>query len=62
MSDLDQRRREIEQLRTRLHDLVLEKHGDLRDNEVANLSMRLDKLIVEYERAKAEGKIVQITS
>ncbi len=59
MSDFDQRRWEIEQLRTRLHQLVLEKRGNLADLEVAELSTCLDRLIVEYERAKAERKMVQ---
>ncbi|MEN6414686.1 MAG: aspartyl-phosphate phosphatase Spo0E family protein [Veillonellales bacterium] len=52
MAEIDKLQREIEQLRGCLHQLVLDKKEDFADNEVAELSARLDELIVAYEKAK----------
>ncbi len=50
MSDMRNRQQEIEELRTRLHQLVIDKQGDFANPEVATLSTHLDELIVEYEK------------
>jgi hypothetical protein len=52
MSNLQKLAQEIERVRVHLHELVEEKAGNLIDHEVTAVSIELDKLIVEYERAK----------
>ncbi len=52
MSNLQKLAQEIERVRVHLHELVKEKAGNLIDHEVTAVSIELDKLIVEYERAK----------
>ncbi len=56
MSILIEKQQEIERTRLQLHDLVLEKAGNLIDKDVAELSMYLDRLIVDYEREKSKQK------
>lgn len=53
---LVEKEREIEILRTRLHQLVEQKYGDFTDREVTALSRHLDQLIVEYETANTHRK------
>lgn len=53
MSNLQNLAQEIERVRVHLHELVDKKEGNLIDQEVTAISIELDKLIVEYERAKA---------
>lgn len=48
---LAEKEREIEIIRERLHQLVERKFGNFTDEEVAELSRYLDRLIVEYETA-----------
>ena len=52
MTELLKKQQEIENLRCRLHELVIAKKGDLTHPEVAELSAQLDRLIVEFERSK----------
>ena len=59
MSILIEKQQEIERTRLQLHDLVLEKAGNLIDKDVAELSMYLDRLIVDYEREKSKQKQVK---
>lgn len=56
MADLMETQTEIEIVRLLLHDLVIAKNGNMIDPEVAALSVRLDKLIVAYQRAKQLDK------
>lgn len=56
MSPLGKKQQEIERTRLRLHDLVEEKAGNLIDEEVAELSTHLDRLIVDYEKEKTKQK------
>ncbi|MDF2571174.1 MAG: Spo0E like sporulation regulatory protein [Sporomusa sp.] len=51
MIGLAEKEREIEIARTRLHLLVEQKKGNFSDKDVAEQSIYLDKLIVEYEMA-----------
>jgi hypothetical protein len=60
MSDMRNRQQEIEEVRTRLHQLVTDKQGDFGNPEVATLSTHLDELIVEYEK-KNQCKISKIS-
>lgn len=53
MASLAEKEHEIEAVRDRLHRLVEQKFGDFADQEVAELSRYLDRLIVEYEQASA---------
>lgn len=53
MLNLQKLAQEIERVRIHLHELVDQKAGNLIDQEVTAVSIELDKLIVEYERAKA---------
>jgi len=43
---------EIEQMRAQLHELVIAKVGNMIDPEVSQLSIKLDKLIVQYQKTK----------
>jgi len=43
---------EIEQMRAQLHELVIAKLGNMIDPEVSQLSIKLDKLIVQYQKTK----------
>ncbi len=52
MFNLQKLAQEIERVRAHLHELVEQKSGNLIDPEVAEVSIQLDKLIVEYERVK----------
>ncbi len=52
MLNLQKLAQEIERVRVHLHELVDQKAGNLIDQEVTAVSIELDKLIVEYERAK----------
>lgn len=52
MSDAKTLKQQIEELREKLHQLVIDKQGNFADNEVAQLSAKLDELIVAYERIK----------
>lgn len=52
MSDKNVLKYQIEQLRERLHELVIEKQGNFADDQVARMSTELDELIVQYEKAK----------
>ena len=54
MSKLQNLAQEIERVRVHLHQLVEKKSGNLIDQEVAEVSIQLDKLIVEYEKAKMQ--------
>lgn len=54
MSKLQILAQEIECVRSHLHQLVERKSGNLIDHEVAEVSIQLDKLIVEYEKAKRQ--------
>lgn len=54
MSNLQQLEQEIESVRINLHQLVEKKAGNLIDDEVAAVSIQLDKLIVEYEKIKTQ--------
>lgn len=53
-SRMTAKKREIEEMRRKLHHMVEQKAGHLRHEEVAKLSVELDYLIVDYERLKAE--------
>ncbi|HWR42747.1 aspartyl-phosphate phosphatase Spo0E family protein [Sporomusa sp.] len=53
MTSLAEKEREIEIVRDQLHLLVEQKHGNFSDEDVAKMSIYLDKLIVEYELASA---------
>lgn len=53
MSKLKEQADKIERMRAHLHDLVLEKQGNMIDHEVGDLSTQLDQLIVEYQKIKA---------
>ena len=52
MFDLTKQQQLIEKERSRLHELVIAKRGNLADPEVNELSAHLDRLIVAYERSK----------
>lgn len=54
MSKLQNLAQEIERVRVHLHQLVEKKSGNLIDQEVAEVSIQLDKLIVEYEKEKMQ--------
>ena len=54
MYDLTKQQQLIEKERSRLHELVIAKRGNLADPEVNELSAHLDRLIVAYERSKME--------
>ena len=56
MVNLEEQEANIESMRTRLHDLVIAKGANMIDPEVSELSTKLDKLIVNYEREKAKLK------
>lgn len=52
MTELCKLQREIEELRERLHQLVIDKKENFSDHDVAELSAQLDELIVAYAKAK----------
>ncbi|AIF54244.1 aspartyl-phosphate phosphatase Spo0E family protein [Pelosinus sp. UFO1] len=52
MSNLQKLAQEIERVRVHLHELVDKKSGNLIDKEVAAVSIALDQLIVQFEKAK----------
>ena len=52
MSKLEE---EIECMRTRLHELVISKAGNMIDDEVAELSTKLDQLIVSYQKIQEKS-------
>lgn len=52
MSTREEQALEIEQMRVRLHELVIAKVGNMIDPEVAKLSIKLDELIVQYQKTK----------
>lgn len=52
MSKLEEQEEKIEKMRAHLHDLVSEKAGNMVDQEVGELSAKLDKLIVRYQQIK----------
>lgn len=52
MADTNTLRQQIEELREKLHQLVIDKKGRFIDHEVAQLSAQLDELIVAYEKVK----------
>lgn len=52
MPDADALKQKIEQLREKLHQLVIAKQCNFTDEEVARLSAELDEIIVAYERVK----------
>ena len=52
MSTLEEQAAEVERMRTRLHELVIAKVGNMIDPEVGKLSAKLDKLIVKYQKEK----------
>lgn len=52
MAELKKINQDIEQLREQLHKLVLEKECRFVDEEVTNLSEKLDQLIVKHEKIK----------
>lgn len=54
MSNLQKLAQEIERARIHLHELVDKKAGNLIDQEVTEVSIQLDKLIVEYEKSKKQ--------
>lgn len=43
---------EIECMRVRLHELVISKAGNMIDKEVAELSIKLDQLIVSHQKSR----------
>lgn len=47
MSKLEE---QIECMRVRLHELVISKAGNMIDEEVSELSIKLDQLIVDYQK------------
>lgn len=53
MADPNNLKKQIEELREKLHQLVVDKQGSFIDHEVAKLSSELDELIVAYERLKS---------
>lgn len=55
MPELKEQEEEIEHMRARLHDLVIEKAGNMIDHEVAKLSVELDELIVRYQKKKVDN-------
>ena len=55
MATLEEQEAKIEALRIRLHNLVLAKAGNMIDPEVGELSTKLDKLIVKYQKAKEKA-------
>lgn len=52
MPDADTLKWQIEELREKLHQLVIAKRGNFTDEEVARLSSELDEIIVAYEKVK----------
>ncbi|MDD4599565.1 hypothetical protein SDC9_04082 [bioreactor metagenome] len=52
MADVNSLKVQIEELREKLHQLVIDKKGNFVDHEVAQLSAQLDELIVAYEKVK----------
>lgn len=52
MSSLAQLEMEIENLRNLLTKVVMANNGNLKHPDVVQLSTRLDRLIVDYERLK----------
>lgn len=56
MSELKEQEEKIERMRTRLHDLVIEKAGNMIDHEVGQLSAELDQLIVKYQKIKISSE------
>ncbi len=55
MATLEEQETKIEVLRMRLHNLVLAKAGNMIDPEVGELSTKLDKLIVKYQKTKEKA-------
>ena len=51
---------EIECMRTRLHELVISKAGNMIDDEVAELSTKLDQLIVSYQKIQKNHSVTAI--
>ena len=56
MPNLKDQEDKIESMRTRLHNLVIEKAGNMIDHEVGALSAELDQLIVRYQKLKASSE------
>ncbi|MGI6092816.1 MAG: aspartyl-phosphate phosphatase Spo0E family protein [Veillonellaceae bacterium] len=52
MPNADALKWQIEELREKLHQLVLDKQGNFIDEEVARMSAELDEIIVAYEKVK----------
>lgn len=59
MPNLKEQEAKIESMRIRLHDLVIEKAGNMIDHEVGALSAELDQLIVKYQKLKARSEKVE---
>ena len=59
MSTLTEQGERIERMRARLHELVIEKAGNMIDHEVGELSAQLDQLIVEYQKIKANSDKIE---
>lgn len=57
MATREEQEEKIERMRTCLHELVMSKAGNMIDPEVAKLSIKLDKLIVKYQ--KTEPKCIR---
>jgi len=55
MSTREEQELEIEHMRACLHELVMAKVGNMVDPEVSQLSIKLDKLIVKYQKTKDEN-------
>lgn|GEM_PF-1760337 len=58
MTSRADKEREIELVRDRLHLLVEQKHGDFTDKDVTELSIFLDKLVVEYAASHPKSKFI----
>lgn len=56
MPELKDQEEKIERMRTRLHELVIKKSGNMIDHEVGALSAELDQLIVKYQKIKANSE------
>ena len=56
MPELKEQEEKIECMRTRLHELVIQKAGNMIDHEVGALSAELDQLIVKYQKIKASSE------
>jgi hypothetical protein len=52
-NSLQEQQSKIEHIRIRLHALVVAKDFDILDAEVLSLSAEMDRLIVDFEKAKS---------